>query len=71
VPLVDYKALASHDGGEASETIRKRVETARVHAAERFAKHAGVHTNSAMTPRLIKKHCELDAAKPPAASSTP
>jgi magnesium chelatase family protein len=60
VPLVDYKALASHDGGEASEPIRQRVETARQLQHERFAKQAGVHTNSSMTPRLIKKHCELD-----------
>lgn len=28
---------------------------------ERYAKHVGIYTNSAMTPRLIKKHCELDA----------
>ena len=61
VPLVDYKALASREGGEASGPIRKRVETARGVQQERFAKHAGVHTNSSMTPRLIKKHCELDA----------
>lgn len=61
VPLVDYKALASREGGEASEPIRKRVETARAVQQERFAKQAGVHTNSSMTPRLIKKHCELDA----------
>ena len=36
-------------------------ETARGMQQERFAKHAGVHANSSMTPRLIKKHCELDA----------
>lgn len=28
---------------------------------EHFAKKNGVHTNSAMTPRLIRKHCELDS----------
>ena len=61
VPLVDYKALASHDGGEASEPIRKRIETVRQLQQERFAKQPGVHTNSSMTPRLIKKHCELDS----------
>lgn len=62
VPLVDYKALAGNDGGESSEVIRERVETARRMQRERFAKHDGVHTNSSMTPRLLKKHCELDAA---------
>lgn len=61
VPLVDYKALASHDGGEHSESVRKRVESARTIQGDRFAKHAGIHTNSSMTPRLIKKHCEIDA----------
>ncbi|MFO1482729.1 MAG: YifB family Mg chelatase-like AAA ATPase [Verrucomicrobiaceae bacterium] len=61
VPLVDYKALASHDGGESSQPIRQRVETARHRQQERFSGHAGIHTNSAMTPRLIKKHCELDS----------
>jgi len=62
VPLVDYKALSSAEMGESSQAIRERVETARGMQRERFAKHAGVHTNSAMTPRLIKKHCELDVA---------
>ena len=61
MPLVDYKALAASEGGEASDPIRIRVETARSMQQERFAKHAGVHANSSMTPRLIKKHCELDA----------
>ena len=61
VPLVDYKALASGEGGEASHNIRQRVETARSMQQKRYAKHAGVHANSSMTPRLIKKHCELDA----------
>jgi magnesium chelatase family protein len=62
VPLVDFKALSSAEIGESSSDIRERVETARGMQRERFAKHAGVHTNSAMTPRLIKKHCALDAA---------
>ena len=61
VPLVDYKALTTHDGGEGSENVRKRVETARELQADRFAKSRGVHTNSSMTSKLIRKHCELDA----------
>lgn len=61
VPLVDYKALAAAEPGESSATIRARVEQARAVQAERFQGHHGVHTNSHMTPRLIKKHCELDA----------
>ena len=61
VPLVDYKALSSHDGGEPSREVQQRVKKARDLQQERFTGHAGVHTNSAMTPRLIKKHCELDS----------
>ena len=60
VPLVDYKALSNHDGGEPSEAIRQRVERARAIQGERFKGSPGVHTNSQMTPRLIKKHCALD-----------
>lgn len=61
VPLVDYKALSSQEPGEASETMRARVETARAIQAERFSKTPGVHTNGAMTPRLLKQHCQVDA----------
>ncbi|MDZ4288767.1 MAG: YifB family Mg chelatase-like AAA ATPase [Prosthecobacter sp.] len=61
VPLVEYKALTSQDVGESSQAIRARVESARRIQAERFKKHPAIHTNSAMTPRLLKKHCELDA----------
>ena len=37
------------------------MENARLIQRERFAKENHLHTNSAMTPRLIRKHCELDA----------
>lgn len=61
VPLVDYKALSQTEPGESSATIRARVEQARQLQTQRFTGFKGIHTNSAMTPRLIKKHCELDA----------
>ncbi len=61
VPLVEYKDLSSKDIGESSAEIRQRVMQARAIQSERFKKHRGVHTNSGMTPRLIKIHCELDA----------
>lgn len=60
VPLVDYKALSSTAAEEASESIRQRVEQARGVQTERFKGQKGIHTNSRMTPRLIKKNCELD-----------
>lgn len=61
VPAVDYKTLSSLEQTEGSESIRQRVERARSIQRERFSKEKGVHTNSAMGPRLIRKHCELDS----------
>src|SRR5207249_2953745 len=57
----EYKTLSSNEATESSEVIRQRVERARGVQRERFAKERGVHTNGAMTPRLIRKHCELDS----------
>jgi magnesium chelatase family protein len=62
VPLVDYKALTNNEPSEASADIRARVEQARAIQAERFKGQKGIHTNCAMNPRLIKKHCQLDAS---------
>jgi len=61
VPLVDFKALTQAEPGESSTSIRERVERARVIQAARFKGLKGIHTNSAMNSRQIKKHCELDA----------
>lgn len=61
VPTVEYKTLSSTEATESSETIRQRVESARAIQSERFKAERGIYTNSAMTPRLIRKHCELDA----------
>lgn len=61
VPLVDFKALSQAEPGESSAVIRVRVDQARAMQAERFKGLKNIHTNSAMLPRLIKKHCELDA----------
>ncbi len=61
VPLVDYRELSKTEPGESSEAIRQRIENARGVQAARFKGHKAIHTNSTMTPRLIKKHCELDA----------
>lgn len=61
VPAVEYKTLSSNEVTESSEAIRQRVENARMIQRERFAKEKGMNTNSAMGPRLIRKHCELDS----------
>jgi len=60
VPSVSFKELqAPGDGGEASATIRARVEAARAIQRERFGK-ANTTTNSAMTSRQQKACCQLD-----------
>lgn len=61
VPAVDYKTLSSQEHSETSVDIRARVESARSIQRERFKAERGTHTNASMTPRLIRKHCELDA----------
>lgn len=60
VPAVDYKTLSSKEHSEGSEDIRQRVEKARAIQRERFKSERGTHTNASMSPRLIRKHCELD-----------
>ncbi|HZV81152.1 MAG TPA: YifB family Mg chelatase-like AAA ATPase, partial [Geobacteraceae bacterium] len=61
VPAVKYRDLAERADGESSATIATRVEQSRELQRERF-KGTKVHSNAQMTPRLIRKHCELDAA---------
>lgn len=58
---MEYKTLSSTEETESSDVIRERVEKARAIQRERFKADRGIHTNSAMTPRLIRKHCELDS----------
>jgi magnesium chelatase family protein len=61
VPLVDFRELSSNVAtGEKSETIRERVVQARLTQSERFRKSSNA-TNSAMSPRQMKAHCQLDA----------
>ena len=60
VPAVKYRDLADRTDSESSAVIAARVESSRNLQLERF-KGLKVHSNSQMTPRLIRKHCELDA----------
>ena len=57
---IEYKELASKETTESSQKARERVEKARALQRERFKRHGGTHTNSAMTPRIIRRHRELD-----------
>jgi magnesium chelatase family protein len=59
VPSVKYRELAAKSGGEASATIKHRVEAAREVQRKRFQGHA-VRTNAQMTGRQIRQFCVLD-----------
>jgi len=61
VPAVKYRDLADRTDSESSAAIAARVETSRELQRERF-KGTKIHSNAQMTPRFIRKHCELDAA---------
>ena len=62
VPAVKFRELtgdASPDA-ENSATIRERVIAARRRQRERFAAEK-IFSNSAMTPRMIRRHCRIDS----------
>ena len=61
VPLVDFRELSSQTAsGEKSSVIRERVVAARNIQLDRFKK-TSVTSNAAMTSRLVREHCQLDA----------
>lgn len=61
VPSLKYKELLGRECGEPSAEIRKRVNKARKLQLHRF-KNTGIHFNSQMGSRQIKKYCQLDNA---------
>lgn len=62
VPAVKFRELAGDAAPdtEDSETIRQRVIAARQRQLERFAGEK-IFSNAAMTPRMIRRHCRIDA----------
>ncbi len=62
VPRLSQEELLKREPAESSERIRERVLAARERQIVRFRGIRGVHSNSAMTSRLIREHCRLDAA---------
>jgi magnesium chelatase family protein len=60
VPAVKFKELASDMAAEGSTEIRNRVVEARRIQQERFSGER-IFSNAQMTPRLIRKHCVIDA----------
>jgi magnesium chelatase family protein len=63
VPAVKFRELAGDDAPETdcSDTIRNRVISARERQLKRFHGEK-IFSNAAMTPRMIRKHCQIDEA---------
>jgi len=61
VPAVKVRELSAQESGESSTEIRERVIRARKIQQQRFAGEP-VYCNAQMSPRLIRKHCQLDTA---------
>ncbi len=59
VPAVQYQDLAQESSGESSQTIRQRINAARMVQQERFTHHK-IYCNAQMPPRLLKRFCMLD-----------
>ena len=59
VPAVNYKDLVSKEDGEASITIRERVQNARKKQTERFGKEKLIFANAHMQSREIRKYCTI------------
>lgn len=61
VPPVRYRDLAPQREGETSAALRERVHRARARQGARFARLRGTHCNAQMSPRQIRRFCEVDA----------
>ncbi len=59
VPRIDFEKLSSTKGGEKSECIKKRVESARDRQRERF-QNTDYISNSEMSSEAVKKYCPVD-----------
>jgi len=60
VPAVKYRDLADRGEAESSRAVAERVERSRELQLERY-RGTKIHCNAQMTPRFIKRHCDLDA----------
>jgi magnesium chelatase family protein len=59
VPAVAYKDLSSAKVGEASASIRERVQDAREVQTKRF-QHQPYHSNASMEKSDVEKYCKID-----------
>lgn len=59
---VAFEQLSEQRLAEPSHTIRERVVNARNIQASRFTGTKGVHCNAQMSSKMLRKHCEINAA---------
>ena len=62
VQPVEFEQISSKQAGESSAAIRARVIAARDIQAQRFQGEKGIYCNAQMTPKLLHKYAEPDAA---------
>lgn len=60
IPAVPFKELSVEQPREDSAAIRQRVIETRKIQTERYKKD-GIHCNAQLKPKLLKKHCVIDA----------
>ncbi len=61
VPAVNYRELSAEQGGETSEVVRLRVNSAREIQKKRFTR-SKARCNAEMSSKQIRSHCQVDDA---------
>jgi len=61
VPSVKYKELRAPSAAEDSAVVRARVIAAKNRQMERFKSEKKTYCNAQMAPKLIRKHCAINA----------
>jgi magnesium chelatase family protein len=61
VPAVKYKELRAPSSSEDSAAVRTRVIAARERQTERFKAEKMTYCNAQMAPKMIRKHCAINA----------
>ncbi len=62
VQRVPFEKLTEKENSENSLSIRDRVIQARKIQTGRFKNETGIHTNSQLTPKLMRQYCQIDAS---------
>jgi len=62
VTPVPFRELTEARTSEKSESVRKRVEKARLVQEERYNENKGIHCNAQMSSKLLRQICKVDDA---------